>query len=200
MTNIHTNTVTGASHQDGPTAAVNVFSGPKSESCGRQAGGDYHYWHGGLWQNDLCQEDKFLPLFRPLTFKKIRSTNSTSSKTSLKESPSGEVGQAGAQDSAEAVETNNETDSPRPSYILNLDPAVTYMPFEANIDIKDAINYSEVMKRDVPGTCNHLSLVHRRRYPTTSTTWGGILTALNLFTTTFDQVLGTVEKRAESVE
>lgn len=29
---------------------------------------------------------------------------------------------------------------------------------------------------------------------------GGILTALNLFTTKFDQVLGYVEKRAESVE
>jgi len=29
---------------------------------------------------------------------------------------------------------------------------------------------------------------------------GGILTALNLFTTKFDQVLGLMEKRAESVE
>lgn len=29
---------------------------------------------------------------------------------------------------------------------------------------------------------------------------GGILTALNLFTTKFDQVLGYVEKRAETVE
>lgn len=29
---------------------------------------------------------------------------------------------------------------------------------------------------------------------------GGILTALNLFTTKFDQVLGLVEKRADTVE
>jgi hypothetical protein len=29
---------------------------------------------------------------------------------------------------------------------------------------------------------------------------GGILTALNLFTTKFDQVLGLVEKRADAVE
>jgi hypothetical protein len=29
---------------------------------------------------------------------------------------------------------------------------------------------------------------------------GGILTALNLFTTKFDQVLGYVEKRSETVE
>ena len=29
---------------------------------------------------------------------------------------------------------------------------------------------------------------------------GGILTALNLFTTKFDQVLGIIEKRAASVE
>lgn len=98
----------------------------------------------------------------PSPSKKIRSTDSTSSKTSPKESPSGEVGQAGAQNSAEAVETNDETDSPRPPYILNLDPAVTYMPFEANIDIRDTINYAEVMKQYVRGTCNHLLLVYRR--------------------------------------
>jgi hypothetical protein len=29
---------------------------------------------------------------------------------------------------------------------------------------------------------------------------GGILTALNLFTTKFDQVLGYIEKRAQTVE
>jgi len=32
-------------------------------------------------------------------------------------------------------------------YIINLDPAVTHMPFEANIDIRDTVDYHEVMKQ-----------------------------------------------------
>ena len=32
-------------------------------------------------------------------------------------------------------------------YIINLDPAVTHMPFEANIDIRDTVDYSQVMKQ-----------------------------------------------------
>ncbi len=37
--------------------------------------------------------------------------------------------------------------SPSPPYILNLDPAVTYLPYESNIDIRDTVNYREVMKQ-----------------------------------------------------
>ncbi|KAI9632834.1 aerobic respiration-related protein [Dioszegia hungarica] len=69
-----------------------------------------------------------------------------------------------------------------PPYILNLDPAVTHMPYSANIDIRDTVDYKEVMKQYNLGPN------------------GGILTALNLFTTKFDQVLGYVEKRAETVD
>jgi len=69
-----------------------------------------------------------------------------------------------------------------PPYMLNLDPAVSYMPFDANIDIRDTINYKEVMKQYNLGPN------------------GGILTALNLFTTKFDQVLELMEKRADSVD
>lgn len=36
-----------------------------------------------------------------------------------------------------------------PPYILNLDPAVTHMPYEANIDIRDTVDYKEVMKQYV---------------------------------------------------
>ncbi|KAG8935307.1 hypothetical protein FRC01_003058 [Tulasnella sp. 417] len=114
----------------------------------------------------------------PSPSKRIRSIDPTSSTTSPKQSESGEASQSGTQDST----TENETDSPTPPYILNLDPAVTYMPFEANIDIRDTINYAEVMKQYNLGPN------------------GGILTALNLFTTKFDQVLGIVEKRAETVD
>ncbi|KAG0204291.1 hypothetical protein BGX33_008589 [Mortierella sp. NVP41] len=70
----------------------------------------------------------------------------------------------------------------QPPYILNLDPAVATLPFSANIDIRDTVNYKEVMKQYNLGPN------------------GGILTALNLFTTKFDQVLGYVEKRAPALD
>jgi GTPase SAR1 family protein len=35
----------------------------------------------------------------------------------------------------------------KPPYVLNLDPAVITIPYEANIDIRDSINYKEVMKQ-----------------------------------------------------
>jgi GPN-loop GTPase len=38
-------------------------------------------------------------------------------------------------------------ESRRPPYILNLDPAVANTPYEANIDIRDTVNYKEVMKQ-----------------------------------------------------
>lgn len=34
-----------------------------------------------------------------------------------------------------------------PPYVLNLDPAVGTLPFTANIDIRDTVNYKEVMKQ-----------------------------------------------------
>ncbi|KIY43490.1 hypothetical protein FISHEDRAFT_53029 [Fistulina hepatica ATCC 64428] len=66
----------------------------------------------------------------------------------------------------------------KPPYILNLDPAVSQLPFEPNIDIRDTVDYSQVMEQYNLGPN------------------GAILTALNLFTTKFDQVLGLIEKRA----
>jgi len=38
---------------------------------------------------------------------------------------------------------------PSPPYTLNLDPAVTQVPFDAIIDIRDTIDYKEVMKQYV---------------------------------------------------
>jgi GTPase SAR1 family protein len=43
----------------------------------------------------------------------------------------------------------NSLTPPSPPYILNLDPAVTYVPFEPNIDIRDTVNYQAVMKQCV---------------------------------------------------
>lgn len=36
---------------------------------------------------------------------------------------------------------------PAPPYVLNLDPAVANLSFEANIDIRDTVDYHEVMKQ-----------------------------------------------------
>lgn len=58
------------------------------------------------------------------------------------------------------------------AYYINLDPAVKYTPFSVNIDIKDTVNYKEVMSEYQLGPN------------------GGILTSLNLFATRFDQVIG----------
>ena len=63
-------------------------------------------------------------------------------------------------------------------YVLNLDPAVLSVPFQANIDIRDSINYKEVMKQYNLGPN------------------GGILTSLNLFATKIDQIISLLEKRA----
>ena len=64
-------------------------------------------------------------------------------------------------------------------YVLNLDPAVLNVPFQPNIDIRDSINYKEVMKQYNLGPN------------------GGILTSLNLFATKIDQIINLLEKRAD---
>ncbi len=58
----------------------------------------------------------------------------------------------------------------RPPYIVNLDPACYEVPYPSNIDIRDTVNYKEVMKQYGLGPN------------------GGIVTSLNLFATKFDQV------------
>lgn len=62
-------------------------------------------------------------------------------------------------------------------YVMNLDPAVHSVPFDSNIDIRDSINYKEVMRQYNLGPN------------------GGILTSLNLFATKVDQIITLLEKR-----
>lgn len=64
-----------------------------------------------------------------------------------------------------------------PPYVINLDPAVLSVPFESNIDIRDSLNYKEVMREYNLGPN------------------GGILTSLNIFATKIDQIIGILEKR-----
>lgn len=67
-------------------------------------------------------------------------------------------------------------------YVVNLDPAVHEVPFPANVDIRDTVNYKEVMKQYGLGPN------------------GGIVTSLNLFATKFDQVLNLIERRSGDVD
>ncbi|KAI0771449.1 XPA-binding protein 1 [Irpex lacteus] len=93
------------------------------------------------------------------------------------------IGMAGAGKSTfvQRVNAENEKNKPptKPPYVINLDPAVTWLPFEPNIDIRDTVDYKQVMKQYNLGPN------------------GGILTALNLFTTKFDQVLDLVGRRVK---
>ncbi|PWN90375.1 hypothetical protein FA10DRAFT_293993 [Acaromyces ingoldii] len=68
------------------------------------------------------------------------------------------------------------------SYFVNLDPAVRQVAYEPNVDIRDTVDYSRLMQEYNLGPN------------------GAILTALNLFTTKFDQVLGILERRSGDVD
>eukprot|EP00933_Yihiella_yeosuensis_P054937 TRINITY_DN5351_c6_g1_i1.p1 TRINITY_DN5351_c6_g1~~TRINITY_DN5351_c6_g1_i1.p1 ORF type:complete len:356 (+),score=77.13 TRINITY_DN5351_c6_g1_i1:195-1262(+) len=67
-------------------------------------------------------------------------------------------------------------------YTVNLDPAVRNVAYPVNVDIRDTVNYKEVMK--------HFGLGPN----------GGIMTSLNLFATKFDQVLALLDKRAPDLD
>lgn len=67
-------------------------------------------------------------------------------------------------------------------YIINLDPATQNLPYFANIDIRDTINFKKVMKDYILGPN------------------GAILTCLNLFSTRFDQVQKIVLSKTNSID
>lgn len=71
------------------------------------------------------------------------------------------------------------TESGIRSYYINLDPAVMHVPYQVNIDIRDTVNYQQVMKE-------------YRLGPN-----GAILTSLNLFATKFNQVVSLLEKKED---
>lgn len=69
-----------------------------------------------------------------------------------------------------------------PPYVINLDPACLEVPYPANVDIRDTVNYKEVMKSYSLGPN------------------GAIITSLNLFSTRFDQVMSIIDKRKNDFE
>ncbi|KAH0483644.1 MAG: uncharacterized protein KVP18_004955 [Porospora cf. gigantea A] len=68
------------------------------------------------------------------------------------------------------------------AYLVNLDPAVRSVPYACNIDIRDTVNYKNVMKQYGLGPN------------------GAIMTSLNLFATKFHQVLELMENRKDAVD
>ncbi|XP_037811646.1 GPN-loop GTPase 1 [Lucilia sericata] len=64
-------------------------------------------------------------------------------------------------------------------YVINLDPACRETPYHCNIDIRDTVNYKEVMKQYKLGPN------------------GGIVTSLNLFATKFEKVVELIRRAGQ---
>ena len=65
------------------------------------------------------------------------------------------------------------------SYIINLDPAVMDTLYEPNLDIRDTINYKDIMHQNNLGPN------------------GAILTSLNIFSTNIDKIIDLLQKKDE---
>ncbi|XP_013184474.2 GPN-loop GTPase 1 [Amyelois transitella] len=89
------------------------------------------------------------------------------------------LGMAGAGKTTFACRVASEIVDGTCPYLVNLDPACRDVPFPANIDIRDTVDYKEVMKQYGLGPN------------------GGIVTALNLFSTKFGQVVELIEKKGD---
>lgn len=91
------------------------------------------------------------------------------------------IGMAGSGKTTFLQRLNSELHAKKEKpYILNMDPAVKDVPFGANIDIRDSVNYPKVMEDYGLGPN------------------GAIITSLNLFATKIDQVVNLVEKRQDT--
>lgn len=66
-------------------------------------------------------------------------------------------------------------------YVINLDPACRDVPYLVNIDIRNTVNYKEVMKQYKLGPN------------------GAIVTSLNLFSTKFSQLLDILSKNTSNI-
>lgn len=67
-------------------------------------------------------------------------------------------------------------------YVINLDPAVDTLGYEPHLDIRDTVNYKQVMKQYELGPN------------------GAIITSLNLFATKIDQIIHLIESKLENGE
>lgn len=74
------------------------------------------------------------------------------------------------------------TERKKSVYLFNIDPAVEWLPYEPDLDIRDTVNYKSVMKEYNLGPN------------------AGILTSINLFTTKIDQVAKILEKKVKEYD
>lgn len=84
-----------------------------------------------------------------------------------------------AKPAAAATETSTRKKPKLPAYCINLDPACLDVPYSPSIDIRDTVDYKQVMQQHKLGPN------------------GAILTSLNLYATKFDQVIHILEQRAD---
>lgn len=84
------------------------------------------------------------------------------------------LGMAGSGKTSLVARLSHPT-SPKQPYVVNLDPACLNLPYFANIDVRDTIEYKEVMKQYKLGPN------------------GAIVTSLNLFSTKFPEVIKYIE-------
>ena len=108
------------------------------------------------------------------------SSSAEDSKPAAKEesSPKEEEKDTAVVTATNTSESEDDAEGPDTAYCINLDPATHHLSFDASIDIRDTINYKEVMKQHNLGPN------------------GGIMTSMLLYSTKFDQVMGILEKRA----
>lgn len=93
------------------------------------------------------------------------------------------IGMAGSGKTTLLQQLNSKChESAVPDYLINLDPAVKSTPYEANIDIRDTVNYKNIIAKFNLGPN------------------GAILTASNLFATRFDQVLSLCKNRSKQLK
>lgn len=92
------------------------------------------------------------------------------------------LGMAGSGKTSFVKRLDSHLNIRKPHYVINLDPAVDSVPYMSYIDIRDTVNYKEVMKQYGLGPN------------------GGIVTSLNLFSTMFDDVLKLIAKREKEID
>mmetsp|Transcript_4357 Transcript_4357/g.9791 ORF Transcript_4357/g.9791 Transcript_4357/m.9791 type:complete len:353 (+) Transcript_4357:87-1145(+) len=90
----------------------------------------------------------------------------------------------GEEEKGDEGKSDDSTNKPKPTdglpaYCINLDPATLDVPYNPSIDIRDTVDYKQVMQQ-------------HRLGPN-----GAIMTSLNLYATKFDQVIRILEERAD---
>jgi GPN-loop GTPase len=132
------------------------------------------------------------------------STSSSEAPRSPKPTSILVIGMAGSGKTSLIQRLNSHLHAKKTSpYIINLDPAVTHVPYSPNIDIRDTVkykvstlilqsSYATDLTHDLSSSCSLIPQNVMKEFNLGPN--GAILTACNLFATRFDQVMGLLEK------